>query len=164
MSIMIDSIYCPEGNPLEALVYAFLASNADKKGDPIDSAVVSAFNDSLEAQKMLQTKGYRQTSIIGFNPEIKRVVAFVEHSGGKLTIAKGIVAKVLDTQAGGIDSGELQWVVEQNSDKKFIENLKQQDKELSKAGYKVRHHAACCRIQTDKRSNIPLKYFYSLFL
>lgn len=143
MSIMVDSIYCPEGPALEVLMYAFLSANADKKDDPIDKAIVTAFNDSTEAQDMLKAKGYKQTNLIGFNPEVKRVVAFVDHNGGKMTIAKGLVAKVLDTHAGGEDSGEHQWVVEQKKDNKFIEKLLEQDKALSKAGYKTIAISVC---------------------
>ena len=162
---MVDSIYCPDGPPLEVLLYAFLSANADKKDDPIDRAIVTAFNDSVEAQEMLKAKDYKQTSLIGFNPEVKRVVAFVDHNGGKKTIAKGLVAKVLDTHAGGEDSGEHQWVVEQKKDSKYIEKLLEQDKVLSKAGYKVSHHqTVVLKIQSSEHVDASLSIcrYYSL--
>jgi len=138
MSVMADSIFAVDGvKPVEVLLYAYLCANVDKKDDPIDRAVIAAFNESAEAQELLKSKEYKQTGLIGFNPEVKRVVAFVDHNKGKRTIAKGLVAKIIDTHAGGEDSGELQWVVEQHSNKKFVEMVQQKDKALSKAGYKV---------------------------
>jgi magnesium-transporting ATPase (P-type) len=138
MSIMPDSIYAVDGvNPLEILLYAKLASNADKKDDPIDKAIIKAFEDSAEAKELLKAGGYEQTDLIGFNPEVKRVIAFIDSNGGKKTIAKGIVAKCIDTTAGGEDSGEIQWKVEQAPDKVFQQTVKEKDQALSKAGYKV---------------------------
>lgn len=144
MSIMTDSIFAVDGvNPLEVLLYAYLSANADKKDDPIDRAVVAAFHENAEAQELLKSKEYKQTGLIGFNPEVKRVVAFVDHKKGKVTIAKGLVAKIMDTHAGGEDSGELQWVVEEQSNKKFIEMVMEKDKAMSKAGYKTIAIAVC---------------------
>jgi len=138
MSIMTESIYAMDGvNPNDILLYAYLASNADKKDDPIDRAIVSAFDKSSKAKELLTKGGYKQTALVGFNPEVKRVVAFVDGNGVKKTIAKGIVAKCIDTTAGGVDSHEIQWKVEQAGDKKFQELVKQKDQSLSKAGYKV---------------------------
>ena len=58
--------------------------------DPIDGAIVNAFDGDSSA--------YKQTEIIGFNPSVKRVVAFVKHGQKTLTIAKGLPAKIIDTE------------------------------------------------------------------
>ncbi|HET6445138.1 MAG TPA: hypothetical protein VFI27_11230, partial [candidate division Zixibacteria bacterium] len=111
-----------------------LCSNADKKDDPIDSAIVSAFRDS--DYKDTESE-YNQMGIIGFNPSVKRVVAFVDHLGATLTIAKGLPAKIVDTQAGGLDDHELQWKVDRFQDKGFVEQVGETDLGLSKSGYKT---------------------------
>lgn len=86
---------------------------------------------------------YMQTSIIGFNPTVKRVVAFIDHKGKTLTVAKGLPAKIIDTEAGGIDDHECQWKVVGWDDKKFISNLTTTDTELSRSGYKTIAIAMC---------------------
>jgi len=144
MSIMVDSIYAVDGvKPAEILLYAYLSSNKDKKDDPIDRAIVSAFEQNVEAKKLLEEGEYNITDLIGFNNIAKRVVAFADHKKGKVTIAKGLVAKVLDTSAGGEDTSELQWKVKQNSDKRFLKDLFLTDKGLSKSGYKTIGIAVC---------------------
>jgi H+-transporting ATPase len=111
-----------------------LCSNADKKDDPIDKAVLDAYNRS-EASK--SDSGWKQTEIIGFNPTVKRVVAFAEHNGKKYTIAKGLPAKIIDTEAGGVDDHQCQWKVVGANDKKFVESIFEEDTALSTAGYKT---------------------------
>jgi len=156
MSIMTESIYAMDGvNPNDILLYAYLASNADKKDDPIDRAIVSAFDKSSKAKELLTKGGYKQTALVGFNPEVKRVVAFVDGNGVKKTIAKGIVAKCIDTTAGGVDSHEIQWKVEQAGDKKFQELVKQKDQSLSKAGYKTIAISYC---EGDARTDADVKW------
>lgn len=77
MSIMVDSIYAVDGvKPAEILLYAYLSSNKDKKDDPIDRAIVSAFEQNVEAKKLLEEREYNITDLIGFNNIAKRVVAF----------------------------------------------------------------------------------------
>jgi len=144
MSIMVDSIYAVDGvKPAEILLYAYLSSNKDKKDDPIDRAIISAFEQNEEAKKLLEEGKYNITDLIGFNNIAKRVVAFADHKKGKVTIAKGLVAKVLDTSAGGKDDSELQWIVKQNSKKMFLKNLALTDAGLSKSGYKTIGISVC---------------------
>ena len=144
MSIMVDSIYAVDGvKPAEILLYAYLSSNKDKKDDPIDRAIISAFETNEEAKKLFEEGGYDVEDIIGFNNIAKRVVTFVDSKKGKVTIAKGLVAKVLDTSAGGEDDSELQWKCVQNSSKLFLKNLRLKDSGLSKAGYKTIGIAMC---------------------
>jgi H+-transporting ATPase len=141
MSIITSEISASPGfHEDDVILYAFLCSNADKKDDPIDRAIVTAFHESSAKAKESE---YTQTEIIGFNPTVKRVVAFVEHNGKTFTLAKGLPAKILDTEAGGIDNHELQWQVEQITDKKFIQDTIEIDTNLSKAGYKTIGIAVC---------------------
>ena len=81
----------------DVIMYAYLCSNADKKDDPIDRAIVNAMEKSSAS-----ADGWTQTEIIGFNPSVKRVVAFAkdQSTGNVVTIAKGLPAKILDTSAG----------------------------------------------------------------
>ncbi|KAG7367336.1 plasma-membrane proton-efflux P-type ATPase [Nitzschia inconspicua] len=114
--------------------------DADKKDDPIDKAVLQAYEESEVAK---EDKDYTQTEIIGFNPIVKRVVAFVNHKGNILTVAKGLPAKIIDTEAGGVDDHECQWQVEDSEKQSFVDDLVEKDKFLSKSGYKTIGIAMC---------------------
>ncbi|KAL3917900.1 MAG: hypothetical protein SGILL_004495 [Bacillariaceae sp.] len=124
----------------DVIRYAKLCSNADKKDDPIDKAVLQAYQDSEISE---EDDDYKQTEIIGFNPVVKRVVAFVDHKGKILTVAKGLPAKIIDTEAGGIDDHECQWQVEGAEDKAFVDNIVEKDSGLSSSGYKTIAIAMC---------------------
>ena len=141
MSIIQDRIFA-SGNFTadEVIKFAFLCSNADKKDDPIDRAIVNAFHDSS-----VSADDFTQTEIIGFNPSVKRVVAFVkEQSTGKTyTIAKGLPAKIIDTEAGAPDDHELQWKVDTANSKAFTDRVHSEDKDLSTNGYKTIGIAVC---------------------
>jgi len=124
----------------DVIRFASLCSNKDKKDDPIDKAVLDAY-ERCEASKT--DSGYNQTEIIGFNPVVKRVVAFVDHNGKKLTVAKGLPAKIVDTAAGSEDDHECQWKVQGHDDTKFVNFVKGEDNKLSSAGYKTIAVAMC---------------------
>jgi H+-transporting ATPase len=124
----------------DVIRFAMLCSNADKKDDPIDKAVLDAYSRS-EASK--SDGGYKQTEIIGFNPTVKRVVAFVDFKGKVITVAKGLPAKIIDTAAGSVDDHECQWKVVGADDPKFVEHIISEDFELSSAGYKTIAIAMC---------------------
>jgi H+-transporting ATPase len=141
MTIILDRIYAAGGFVQDdVILYAFLCSNADKKDDPIDRAIVGAFNGSSAKPRESE---YKQKEIIGFNPTVKRVVAFVEHHGQTITIAKGLPAKCLDTAAGGVDDHELQWKVDMLSNKQFMKDVTSTDEDLSKNGYKTIGVSVC---------------------
>lgn len=141
MSIIPDRTYAIPGyTSNDVLLYAALCSNADKQDDPIDKAVLAAF-DKSEAKEV--ESQYEQTEIIGFNNSSKRIVAFVKHGKKQLTIAKGLLSKILDTSAGGKDDHELQWKVTQLDDKDFVEQITGIDKDLGTAGYKTIGIAVC---------------------
>ena len=155
MSIIEDQIYAADGFGKEEVIkFAFLCSNADKKDDPIDKAIVSAFEKSA-----VSSDGYTQTEIIGFNPSVKRVVAFVseEGSGNTITIAKGLPAKIMDTAAGGDDDHELQWKVDTINNRRFIEEVTNKDKNLSSSGYKTIAIAICKGVYAVLFDFLPLR-------
>jgi H+-transporting ATPase len=131
----------------DVIRYAKLCSNADKKDDPIDKAVLKAYE---EAEVSEEDEDYEQTEIIGFNPTVKRVVAFVKYKGKTLTVAKGLPAKIIDTSAGGIDDHVCQWHVVGANDKTFVKSITETDAKLSKAGYKTIAIAVC---EGDARAN-----------
>jgi len=145
MTIITDRIYSAPSSQFttdDVLLYAYLCSNQDKKDDPIDRAIISAFQQS-ESATQRATK-YQQVEFIGFNATIKRVVAFVkDENGGMLTIAKGLPAKIMDTTSGGIDDHELQWNVDAINDKNFVNGVTETDKALSSSGYKTIAIAVC---------------------
>jgi len=124
----------------DVIRFAMLCSNADKKDDPIDKAVLEAYERSETSKS---ESGYKQTEIIGFNPTVKRVVAFVDYNGKVLTVAKGLPAKIIDTTAGSEDDHECQWKVAGADDPKFVETIVKEDTELSSAGYKTIAIAMC---------------------
>ena len=139
MSIIPDSIHAAEGFEKEdVLLFASLCSNPDKKDDPIDRATLQAFEKDEAGKKKLEEIGYKQESVIGFNPEVKRTIGFVRKKDGNImTVAKGLPAKIVDTSAGGLDSGEIQWKCEKAGEKAFMAALEEKGKDLSKAGYKT---------------------------
>eukprot|EP00567_Pseudictyota_dubia_P001923 CAMPEP_0197465098 /NCGR_PEP_ID=MMETSP1175-20131217/64363_1 /TAXON_ID=1003142 /ORGANISM="Triceratium dubium, Strain CCMP147" /LENGTH=965 /DNA_ID=CAMNT_0043001103 /DNA_START=460 /DNA_END=3357 /DNA_ORIENTATION=+ len=139
MSIIPESIHQVEGFEKEdVLLFASLCSNPDKKDDPIDRATLQAFEKDEAGRKKLVEMGYKQEGVIGFNPEVKRTIGFVrKKDGSMLTVAKGLPAKIIDTSAGGLDSGEIQWKCERAGEKAFMSALEEKGKELSKAGYKT---------------------------
>ena len=72
MTVISNQIYAGDGFTIDdVLIYANLCSNPDKQDDPIDRAVIHAFKESPAVAE--RAKEYTQTSIIGFNPTVKRV-------------------------------------------------------------------------------------------
>jgi len=128
----------------ELMLFARLCSNPDKKDDPIDRAVINAFNEGAElanvapADKLAE---YDVTAIVGFNNLAKRMTCDVRAPTGNITIAKGIISKVLDTAAGGEDDVPLQWKCiadgVEGGWKGLVAMSKEADLRLSKAGYKT---------------------------
>lgn len=139
MSIIPDQIYAEDGfSKDDVTLYAYLCANSDKKDDPIDRAVIASFDINESAKKKLEDEGFQKESLIGFNPEVKRVIAFINAPGGrKITIAKGLPAKVMNTEAGGKDDSECQWKVDKADDETFIMRIIERDLHLSSAGYKT---------------------------
>lgn len=120
----------------DVALYAALASNRDKKEDPIDRSVITHF-DQLNGSKALSiTQEYTKVRSVGFNPIYKRVIYEYTHPKlGHITIAKGLPAKVIDTANGGVDDAADQWKVK-DYDIIFPE-VSKVDHELSKVGYKT---------------------------
>lgn len=117
----------------QVLKYALLCSNIDKQDDPIDRAICHAAQAC-----QISTDGYTQTKIIGFNPNVKRVVAFCTTPDGQtITLAKGLPDKIIDTTRCNIDDHEIQWKVQGHDDKAFIDAFMAKDKALNEAGYKT---------------------------
>lgn len=141
MSIIVNRIIpVNDFSQTDVIRYGYLCSNPDKQDDPIDAAVVRAF---LESEIAEEKSEYEQTEIIGFNPNVKRVVSFVKRGDQKFTIAKGLPSKIIDTEAGGVDDHVCQWKVQNHTDKAFTELIRKADVELSKAGYKTIAIAMC---------------------
>lgn len=141
MSVISDQIVpIGEFTKEDVIRYAKLCSNADKKDDPIDKAVLQAYEASEIAE---EDEEYKQTAIIGFNPTTKRVVAFVDYQGKTFSVAKGLPAKIIDTEDGGVDDHECQWRVVGADSKSFVESITSPDFCLSQAGYKTIAIAMC---------------------
>lgn len=142
MTVINDRVFAVgEFKTHDVLMFAYLCSNPDKKDDPIDKAVICGFERSLQAQE--GAAEWKQTAIVGFNPEVKRTVSFVTKGGKTYTVAKGLPAKIIDTEAGGKDNHECQWKVEGYDNKRFIQNINDTDRGLSTAGYKTIAIAVC---------------------
>jgi H+-transporting ATPase len=141
MSVIRDRIVAVGDFTKEDVIrFAKLCSNADKKDDPIDKAVLRAYEES---EVSTEDGDYTQTEIIGFNPTVKRVVAFVDNNGKTITVTKGLPAKVIDTEAGGLDDHECQWQVEGANETTFVDKVVSADRDLSKSGYKTIAIAMC---------------------
>eukprot|EP01038_Epipyxis_sp_PR26KG_P007486 gene7486-10201_t len=137
ITIHAESVWCSGTfTKQDVALYAVLASNRDKKEDAIDRSVVNHFDRVFGAQGLAMTQQYTKTRNVGFNPIYKRVLYEYTHPTiGKITIAKGLPNKVLDTADGGVDDAADQWKV-QDSDK-LKEIVTKTDYDFSKAGYKT---------------------------
>ncbi len=114
ISIHGEMIWANEGFTKEDVAYyAALASNRDKKEDPIDRAVIHYFDRTASPALIDSTKtSFTLKRSIGFNPIYKRVLYQYTHPKlGLITIAKGLPNKVVDTADGGEDDAEDQWKV-----------------------------------------------------
>jgi len=138
MSVYVDSSFnVGRFSKTDILLYAYLASNADKKDDPIDKAIIMAYFCNDEAIDKYENGSYEQVEIIGFTPTVKRVVAFVKIDGKIVTIAKGLVGKVLNTRHGNIDESDIQWQCEGYDDPAWRSRIEERDVDLGKTGYKT---------------------------
>jgi len=137
ISIHAESVWVAGDFSKEDLaLYGGLASNRDKKEDPIDRSVINHFDRIFGPTGIERCSEYVKTRSVGFNPIYKRVVWEYNHPKlGKVTIAKGLPTKVADTAEGNKDDAEDQWKVE-NYDK-LIQEIKTRDLAFSKAGYKT---------------------------
>mmetsp|Transcript_96099 Transcript_96099/g.276017 ORF Transcript_96099/g.276017 Transcript_96099/m.276017 type:complete len:1008 (+) Transcript_96099:43-3066(+) len=134
MRVLPSKVWTRKGfSPDDALLWAGIASNPANKEDPIDKAVLESVNEHFGeqvAQRKLQ--GYIKTKFVGFNPIVKRTVAYCTHEEhGQLKISKGLLDKVLET---GDDGGEC-WTC---ADAEQIrEQLRTVDCRFSSQGYKT---------------------------
>mmetsp|Transcript_16480 Transcript_16480/g.27614 ORF Transcript_16480/g.27614 Transcript_16480/m.27614 type:complete len:979 (-) Transcript_16480:1850-4786(-) len=137
ISIHAESVWtCGSFTKQDVALYGVLASNPDKKEDPIDRSVTQHFERVFgpNGQKILSE--YTKTRSVGFNPIYKRVVYEYKHPKmGKITIAKGLPNKVADTEDGGKDDAADQWKVKDVE--KLQNTIKSVDTDFSKAGYKT---------------------------
>lgn len=118
----------------EVLMLATLCSNRDNVDDPIDRAVIQAWDaEHPDGAGEKIVAGYQEDEFVGFNPLIKRTLATITTPDGEqIIIAKGLLDKVMDTEG---DEAELQWVV-----KDFAEvspAARSADEELSKDAFKT---------------------------
>jgi len=137
----VDGTNFPNRTASELLELGRLCSNPDKKDDPIDRAVINAYNEDSGGDEAAKAKLAKRGAVadrVGFDNSAKRMTVTME-SG--LTIAKGISSKCLDTAAGGEDASALQWEVITKGIEgglpALTELVEEADTKLSKAGYKT---------------------------
>merc|ERR1719428_890892 len=120
MNIKYDSMKGYNGfeNNTDGLIkLAGCASNSSNLDDPIDNSVFKALNKTFNIQDDKDAKQqkaatelgkeFKQVHYVGFNPVVKRTVAYVQDKQGKFwVVAKGIVNRVLETKS---DDGGVQW-------------------------------------------------------
>jgi len=117
----------------DALVWAAVASNPANKEDPIDKAVLKSMEEhfgNVRASALMSD--YTKTKFVGFNPTVKRTVAYCMHADrGELKVSKGLIDKVLRT---GEDGGDC-WTC---ADADQIEDeVRAVDQRFSMQGYKT---------------------------
>ena len=132
ITIHAESVWCNEKfSQDEVALYSALASNRDKKEDPIDRSVINHFDKLAGPDGLNQCAKFTKIRGVGFNPIYKRVVFEFSHPTlGRVTIAKGLPAKVMNTADGGQDDALDQWVVENYST--IGEEVAKADKDFSK--------------------------------
>jgi H+-transporting ATPase len=120
----------------DVALYSALASNRDKKEDPIDRSVINHFDSLFGPEGLTKCAEFTKVRGVGFNPIYKRVVfEFTHLTLGNVTIAKGLAAKVMDTTDGGEDDAADQWKVENFNE--MDPEVSRADDDFSKAGYKT---------------------------
>lgn len=137
ITIAADMIWTPPGfTKQDIALYAYMASNPDKKEDPIDRSVINHFKAVWGDKGENELKNYKKVRSVGFNPIYKRTVFEWTHPQmGTIIIGKGLPTKVMDTKDGGEDDHEDQWVVDKID--ALLPEVKKVDYDLSKAGYKT---------------------------
>ena len=111
ITIHAESVWCGENfSKQDVALYAVLASNRDKKEDAIDRSVVGYFDRVFGEAGLALTEEYTKVRSVGFSPVYKRVLYEYSHPKlGRVTIAKGLPTKVLNTSDGGADDAKDQW-------------------------------------------------------
>lgn len=137
ITIHADSAWCANGFTQEDLaLYGALASNRDKKEDPIDRSVFKHFDKLTTPEIKARFNEFTKTRSVGFSPIYKRVVWEYTHPTiGVVTVAKGLPTKVIDTADGEQDDAADQWKVENYQ--LLLPEVQEVDKGFSKAGYKT---------------------------
>lgn len=135
MTIIDEALWVNEGFTKDELaLYSALGSNRDKKDDAIDKAVINYFDKFGSLKDEYST--YTKVRNVGFNPIYKRVLwEYTDSKGTVVTIAKGLVNKVINTEAGSPDDAEDQWKVE--NWEKLSKVAGDVDFNYSKTGYKT---------------------------
>jgi len=128
-------------SPQQVLEFASIASNEANKDDPIDSAVLRAYCQSVGAASIVEAVDARKKRYIlepegfcGFNAIVKRTSATVKGPDGRqYFFAKGMVDVILKTDPA--DEGLHQWEVDD------YENISQQvhqaDSTMGISGFKT---------------------------
>jgi len=133
MEVLPSRIWTYKGiSANDALAWAGVASNPANKEDPIDKAVLESCRKTFGDATDGLLDEYTKTKFVGFNPTVKRTVAYCKHpKHGELKIAKGLLDKVLST---GDDGGDC-WECEDAE--QLREVVRRQDQCLSAQGYKT---------------------------
>ena len=137
ISIISDIVWVADGfTEKDVALYAALASNRNKKEDPIDRSVINHFDDMFGDLGIEACESFTQTRSVGFNPIYKRVIAEFNHPKlGNVSVAKGLCVKVLNTEDGGKDDADDQWVVENYENLYSVVSKK--DEDFARMGYKT---------------------------
>mmetsp|Transcript_26506 Transcript_26506/g.72773 ORF Transcript_26506/g.72773 Transcript_26506/m.72773 type:complete len:918 (-) Transcript_26506:74-2827(-) len=127
--------------PEQVLEFASIASNDANKDDPIDSAVLRAYMQSVGAASVEEAVEKRKEKFVlepdsfcGFNPIVKRTSATVRGPyNHKYFCAKGMVDVILKTDPS--DEGVHQWEVENYPT--ISQEVHQADATLGVSGFKT---------------------------
>merc|ERR1719410_3005484 len=127
--------------PEQVLEFASIASNEANKDDPIDSAVLKAYAQSVNAASVDEAVVARKQKYVlepegfcGFNAIVKRTSAIVKGpDGNKYFFAKGMVDVILKTDPA--DEGLYQWVVEDYDS--ISQSVHQADSTMGLSGFKT---------------------------
>lgn len=142
ITIHAESVWCNSKFTQEDVaLYSALASSRDKKEDPIDRSVINHFDKLSGPEGIAQCAMFTKVRGVGFNPIYKRVVFdFTHPTLGRVTIAKGLPAKVMNTADGGVDDALDQWMVDNFAE--IGPQVERADKDFSKVS--VTQHRRLC--------------------
>jgi len=121
----------------EVMEWAALASNPHTTDDPIDVAILQSFTEAFPDDYRHRITQYNVTKFVGFNPEVKRTVAYATHvkdgaTSQDIKVSKGLLDKVIET---GDDGGDGPWLCSNVAT--IRDKVEAIDKKFSTKGYKT---------------------------
>ena len=132
IKVFFDQIWTtPKYTKEQVMEWCALAANPHATDDPIDVAILHSFREAFPEDFQTRIQNYTVTKFVGFNPEVKRTVAYAKKDEEEIKVSKGLLDKILIT---GDDGGDTWTCSNAESVRAQVESI---DEKFSKSGYKT---------------------------